>query len=414
MEIRLTNLNDLDAVMEIYEHAKVFMHTHGNPFQWVNTPNREMIIDDINHQVSYVIINDNKIVGVFAFIIGIDPTYNYIEGHWLNDLEYGTIHRIASSFEVKGILDCALEYCFSKIDNVRIDTHADNKVMLSNIRKHGFTECGIIYLADKSARIAFQKEKKMKRCDLHVHTCYSFDINDDTVIMESYILKGIKDGVDVICFTDHIEFNDNFDTYSTFPFEQRIKEFKHLKEKYKGQIELYLGYEVGEPHLHKDVVKHLREMGCDMIIGSIHYPMDHEYLHHQYCEQEYDKQYADMVIEMVSEGNFEVCGHLDYMKKYRKEKYQEDTVKVKQALKIAAEKGIPVELNTSSLRVGLDESMVSVEMVKYYQQCGGKYVTINSDSHEIKTLSSNYEEIKAQLPKGIKLCYFVNGKLVEC
>lgn len=160
MFIRLTKTTDLDSVVSIYENAKVFMHTHGNPNQWVNTPNREIIINDIEHGFSYVVVDNDKIVGVFAFIKGIDPTYGYILGKWLNDKPYGTIHRIASSFEVKGILDIVLEFCFSQIDNVRIDTHKDNYVMLNNIRKHNFKECGIIYLADGSERIAFQKERE--------------------------------------------------------------------------------------------------------------------------------------------------------------------------------------------------------------------------------------------------------------
>ena len=36
MTIRKTDPKDIEAVLEIYEHAKEFMHTHGNPAQWAD------------------------------------------------------------------------------------------------------------------------------------------------------------------------------------------------------------------------------------------------------------------------------------------------------------------------------------------------------------------------------------------
>lgn len=39
-----------------------------------------------------------------------------------------------------------LEYCFSKIDNIRMDTHTDNKPMQNFMIKHGFKHVGTIYL----------------------------------------------------------------------------------------------------------------------------------------------------------------------------------------------------------------------------------------------------------------------------
>jgi len=41
--------------------------------------------------------------------------------------------------------------------NIRIDTHKDNRIMQHNIEKHGFTYCGIIYLANGDERLAYQK-----------------------------------------------------------------------------------------------------------------------------------------------------------------------------------------------------------------------------------------------------------------
>ena len=97
------------------------------------------------------------ICGVFAFPIGPDPTYECIkEGAWLSDAPYGTIHRIAGNGTACGILQSCVDFCFTLADTIRIDTHADNKVMQHQIDKCGFTYCGIIYASDGSSRLAYQ------------------------------------------------------------------------------------------------------------------------------------------------------------------------------------------------------------------------------------------------------------------
>ena len=97
-------------------------------------------------------------VMAFAFIIGDDPTYSVIEGgHWLNERPYGTIHRLGSTGKHKGILRQCVDFCMSHIANIRLDTHADNAIMLNAVEKLGFIRCGTIYCMDGSPRVAFQK-----------------------------------------------------------------------------------------------------------------------------------------------------------------------------------------------------------------------------------------------------------------
>ena len=158
MNIRNTNLEDLKDVMKIYEHARIQMKLNGNPNQWKdNLPKEETIKEDIKNKNSYVIYNENKILGVFTFIIGMDKTYEYIEGSWLNNELYGTIHRIASNNIEKQIFEKCLSFCEEKIKNIRIDTHNDNKIMQHLIEKNNFKKCGTIYVEDGSPRIAYHK-----------------------------------------------------------------------------------------------------------------------------------------------------------------------------------------------------------------------------------------------------------------
>lgn len=77
-------------------------------------------------------------MATFVLRGGIDPTYNIIyEGKWLNDKPYATIHRIASTGEIKGIMHIAMQFALQQYDNIRIDTHHDNMVMQHLIEKKG-------------------------------------------------------------------------------------------------------------------------------------------------------------------------------------------------------------------------------------------------------------------------------------
>lgn len=148
--------NDLDEIVSIYRRAQDFMIETGNPHQWGRThPSIDLIKQDIQNGVCTIVRDDSGIHGVFALICGDDPTYAHIDGKWLNNEKYVTIHRIASDGKVHGIFECALTLCKTLSNNTRVDTHADNLVMQSVIQKYGFEKCGIIYVADGSPRIAY-------------------------------------------------------------------------------------------------------------------------------------------------------------------------------------------------------------------------------------------------------------------
>ncbi|MBM7023189.1 N-acetyltransferase [Treponema sp. Marseille-Q4523] len=157
MTIRNALQKDFDDILRIYARAREYMKHSGNPTQWrENFPPETLINDDIREKRNYVVEADGGIHGVFAFILGDDPTYARIEGAWKSDAPYGTIHRIASDGEVKGVFAAAIAFCKTRNSHLRIDTHADNKTMRCAIEKAGFKECGIIRVADGTPRIAYE------------------------------------------------------------------------------------------------------------------------------------------------------------------------------------------------------------------------------------------------------------------
>ena len=160
MTIRRSAPSDLPAILAIYSHAREFMRSSGNPTQWSDSrPYESLVIADIEAGDSYVIKQGDKIIGVFALVIGEDPTYRNIDGEWLNAEPYGTIHRIASSGVAHGVFAACLEFCFERISNLRIDTHENNAPMRHLLEKYGFKRCGTIWVDDGTPRTAYQKER---------------------------------------------------------------------------------------------------------------------------------------------------------------------------------------------------------------------------------------------------------------
>ena len=156
--IRPTTVEDMPAVMPMYTNARAFMAATGNPEQWINGyPTEAVILRDVDAGCHYVIEQDGEIVGAFMFRIGHDCTYDVIEnGEWLNGEEYGVVHRLVSSGKYPRVADICFDYCFSKISNIRVDTHKDNKVMQQAFMRYGFLYCGIIYCHNGTPRLAFQ------------------------------------------------------------------------------------------------------------------------------------------------------------------------------------------------------------------------------------------------------------------
>lgn len=134
------------------------MDNSGNSGQWLNGyPQNSLLAEDIKNKSLFVCVDNNKIVAVFSFFIGIEPTYNKIyNGEWLNNKEYGVIHRIAVIEHQKGIASFCIKWCLEKFKNIKIDTHKNNIPMQKTILKNGFKYCGIIKKQDGTERLAYQ------------------------------------------------------------------------------------------------------------------------------------------------------------------------------------------------------------------------------------------------------------------
>jgi len=165
MEFRKATESDVNSIMNIIKQAQDYFKEQGIN-QWQNNyPNPDTIRNDISKGYGYVLLKNGRIIGTVAVSFDGEKTYESIyDGKWISDLEYAVIHRMAidSSLKGLGLASVIMRYienmCLNRgIHSIRIDTHEDNKSMQRLIEKNGFQYCGIIYLADKSKRLAFEK-----------------------------------------------------------------------------------------------------------------------------------------------------------------------------------------------------------------------------------------------------------------
>lgn len=168
MKFQKGTLAYLAEIMPIIAAAQEYFRANKID-QWQNGyPNEETIRADIEMGNSYVLCKDGKVVGTAALVFGGEPNYKKIyEGNWISSEEYGALHRIAirNEFKGKGLAELIIKemekICLERgIFSLRVDTHQDNLSMQKMLNKNGFQYCGIIFVADGSPRLAFEKVLK--------------------------------------------------------------------------------------------------------------------------------------------------------------------------------------------------------------------------------------------------------------
>lgn len=241
--------------------------------------------------------------------------------------------------------------------------------------------------------------------DYHMHSAFS---SDTDVPMEAMILSAIEKGVKEICFTDHIDY-DYASAEISFDFDTEVYRelIERLREKYKGQIEIRLGIELGiQPHILKKCTDLVSKVKPDFIIASQHTIGRQDlYLGDYYRDrspEEAIRYGMNELLDMVQ--NFEsfcVVGHIDILKRYNeavktlpKAIYLEAVRPVLIAL-IERSKGI--EVNTSGLRQGLGETLPAREILELYKSLGGEFITIGSDAHKPEDIAHSFKEVLALL-----------------
>lgn len=157
--IERATLADLPAMMALYAHARKFMAAQGNPGQWGTIyPDEAQLTEDIETGGAWLCRENGELLAAFYLAPGPDEDYAVIrEGSWLEkDRPYWVIHRVAS-YGGKGAAAYCLAWCWQRCDNLRIDTHRDNRPMQHLLEKCGFGYRGVVSCRHGGERLAYQK-----------------------------------------------------------------------------------------------------------------------------------------------------------------------------------------------------------------------------------------------------------------
>lgn len=252
--------------------------------------------------------------------------------------------------------------------------------------------------------------------DYHVHTEFS----DDSVYpMEKVAKDAIAKGLDEICFTDHVDYGIKVDWDSgeeivyrdmepmaNVDYPRYMEKIERVKKLYGDKIKIRTGMEFGiQTHTIPQYRKLYEKYDFDFLILSIHQVEDKEFWSQDFqrgrTQKEYNERYYKEMLEVVKAyKDYSVLGHMDLIVRYDEAgiyPFEKVRPMIEEILKIVIADGKGIEINTSSRRYGLTDSMPSANILKLYRELGGKIITIGSDSHQPEHLGAYIEETKELL-----------------
>ena len=210
---------------------------------------------------------------------------------------------------------------------------------------------------------------------------------------EEYILRAISCGIKRMGFSDHIPFRfpDGHDSTFRVPVEQAQEYFsvlRALREKYRGQIELKLGFEMEYYPVYFDtMLANAKAWGCEYLLLGQHY-IGNEHPGGFYTGKPSDDpalltEYVDCVVAGIESGVFTYAAHPDLFNfTGDQDVYLQQMSRICDA---SLSRSIPLEINFLGLRDNRPYPRQA-----FWQLVGRKGcpVTFGFDSH---TVASAYD-----------------------
>lgn len=162
-KLRPANERDAPIIWDILQGAIEQRRLEGSD-QWQNGyPSEQTVRDDIAKSVAYVLMENDAVIACAAIILNGEPAYDAIDGEWLTDGRYATVHRVARTRDVKSrgvattFLKLIEDLCIELgVPSIRLDTNFDNLAMLKILENLSYRYCGEIFYEGASRR-AYEK-----------------------------------------------------------------------------------------------------------------------------------------------------------------------------------------------------------------------------------------------------------------
>ncbi len=239
----------------------------------------------------------------------------------------------------------------------------------------------------------------MKLSDLHTHTVFSDGKNTAEEMVRSAVSRGLLSfGISDHSFT---QFDKSY-CMQEERIGEYIAEINRLKEKYAGQIQLYLGIEL-------DAGAELFEREkYDYIIADSHYVKtsdgffgidESKELFSDIAKKYFGGdtvrlavEYFDGYVKGIEKHRPDILGHIDLVQKFslvdaRDARYRNAALS---ALVASLEISKIVELNTGALSRGYRAIYPSRELLGEIKAHGGKII-LSSDSHSAQNIAFAFE-----------------------
>ena len=156
--------------------------------------------------------------------------------------------------------------------------------------------------------------------DYNFHT-HTFLCNHASGTPEEYVKRAIECGIKYLGFSDHIPFvfPDGYESYFRIPFEKincYVSEISALRDKYKNQIDIKIGFEMEYYHEHfKAMLKIAKDYGIEYLILGQHFIYNEHPAGLMTCRQHENiedlRAYIDCVSEGIMSGVYTYVAHPD-------------------------------------------------------------------------------------------------------
>ena len=229
------------------------------------------------------------------------------------------------------------------------------------------------------------------KADFHIHSSFSGDCDTPP---EEMIQAGIRQGLSILCFTEHLD--ADYPPYPDISFEldtpAYLQSIRSLQDKWKGQLDIRIGTELGlQPHLGSFYRSYVNQYPFDFVIGSTHLVDQFDPYYPEFWEiysaRDGICRYLETNLKNIQAfDDFDVYGHLDYIMRYapmepRKFRYSDYANLTDEILKLLIEKGKGIEINTGGFKAGLGVPNPCPDILRRYRELGGEIITTGSDAH---------------------------------
>lgn len=190
----------------------------------------------------------------------------------------------------------------------------------------------------------------MQNFNIHTHTTRcNHAIGSD----EEYVLAAIKAGITTLGFSDHVPLpNDHYGRMHMNECSDYINSVFSLKEKYKDQIDIKVGFECEYFIEYEEHYRNLLTQVDYLILGQHRVPdnPDIDYCHH--ASDELVTLYADQVCAGIKSGLFTYLAHPEYFMLGRDEWNNTCFSAIEKICSCAAEYQLPLEINIKGMAKG--------------------------------------------------------------